>query len=105
VARAVKVVVACAERHLARLVEANLRRQGKDAVIATDAKDALARAGTGTIDVLVLDPDLPGAEEVRRGIPPGVRLFELGHAGPDDGDPPDLPAALFLTRPGRGIER
>lgn len=93
-ARAVKVVVACPERHLARLVEANLRRQGNDAVIATHAKDALARAGTGEIDILVLDPDLPDAEEVRGGVPVGVRLVEMGPRGA-------TPVPPFLTRPRR----
>jgi DNA-binding response OmpR family regulator len=66
----VRVLVIEDDEEMAEAVGVGLRRAGMVVDVALDGTDGLARAGSGTYDVIVLDRDLPGihGDEVCAGL-------------------------------------
>lgn len=54
-----RILVATGERHIARLVQVNLERQGWDVLIAYEATACLMTAIKENLDLIVLDKRLP----------------------------------------------
>lgn len=54
-----KILAVDDERHIVRLVQVNLERQGYEVVTAFDGKEALEKIGTENPDLVVLDVMMP----------------------------------------------
>jgi len=57
-----RVLVCGFEKHIVRLIQLNLQRQGYEVSIAGNGPDALALLSRESFDIVVLDSDLPAAE-------------------------------------------
>lgn len=97
------------ERHIVRLIQVNLERQGWRVSTAFDGVEALASMRRDRPDLVILDDDMPrlSGPEVLRAMrqDPGSRdipVIEMGKRRDDDDDgrptPPGGPVA-FLTKP------
>ena len=104
-----KAVLVCANaRHVARLIEVNLKRQGHDVHIANDGEAVLAELVQYNFGLLILDrtltcpsaqeildrmTEIPGAENVHVILIPPNDDDGPGH-GSDKGTFPPAPAVL-----------
>ena len=100
-----RVLVVDDERHIVRLLQVNLQRQGHTVSVAFTGREAIGLLAREDFDLAVVDRDLPDmtraevvdwirSQERTRGM--RVVLLE-GKGPPDDRGAP--PADLFLTKP------
>ena len=54
-----RVLVCDDERHIVRLIQVNLERQGHNVDTCGPADECLAKLRTGAFDLLVVDSDMP----------------------------------------------
>jgi DNA-binding response OmpR family regulator len=74
-----RVLVCDDERHIVRLAQVNLERQGHEVDTCTNADDCLAKLRTGTFDLLVVDSDMPNLiRQVEDEFAGQVRIMKLG---------------------------
>ena len=90
-----RTVLAVPERHIERLIQVNLERQGYIVFAGGEAALAVRLIEEHGPDLVVLDPDLPGADLVRQAVGEGARLFEIGRdrflGGPFNTGGPGMP--------------
>jgi len=55
----VRILVATGERHIARLIQVNLERQGCDVLISFEGTECMMTAIKENLDLIVLDKRLP----------------------------------------------
>lgn len=63
-----RILVAEDERHIAKLIQVNLQREGHEVVIVSDGKQALELAEESSFDLIILDyvmPQMDGLETLR----------------------------------------
>ena len=104
-----RILVCDDERHILRLLEVNLKRQGYTVYLAADGETALRELARTPIDMLVIDATLtcPSADEVltrMRELPNcenvQVVLMRKSDDGPPDGPPAGSPVAPAPDLPG-----
>ena len=94
----VNVGVSCAERHVARLIEVNLTRQGSAVTSWFSPAETIRDLPARPLDTLIIDPENAEARvheiaSAARALYPSVRIVVLGHNdGSGDGD-------LYLRKP------
>jgi len=91
-----RVLVCDDERHILRLVQVNLERQGYEVAIAVDGRTALHELKRRPFDILVIDADLvaPTTQEVLDAIsvlPAAERVQVILLQKPKDEDRPQGP--------------
>jgi DNA-binding NtrC family response regulator len=59
-----RVLVAASERHIARLVQVNLERQGYEVELAFDSDSCWEKVMALRPDLIVLDMDMPNAKQL-----------------------------------------
>lgn len=106
-----KVLVCDDERHIVRLIQVNLERQGYEIVTAFTGEEALSKLLSDRFDLAVIDshlPDMTGREVVGkiRANPDTahIKVILLDKKGDRDDDD-DMPGPdLYLTKPFNPIE-
>ncbi len=100
------ILVCDDERHILRLLEVNLKRQGHKVFLAADGTAALQELKRSQIDILLLDETLtcPSAQEVLNdmaGIPGSdqIQVILMRKPKGDDGPSGHGPAAPVPTTP------
>jgi len=101
-----RILVCDDERHIVRLIQVNLRRQGYEIVTAFTGREALDKLFTGGFDLAVVDtrlPDMTGREVLAaiRANPETahLRVILLGDQEDRDDDELGPPPDMFLTKP------
>lgn len=102
-----RVLVVEDERHIARLLQVNLERQGYAVVCAYDGRSAIRLLGEGEFDLALIDrglPDMDGRDVLAwiRGneATKDLRVVMMDRDGlPDDPSGPTAGANLWLTKP------
>ncbi len=101
-----RILIAEDEERIARLLDKGLRRQGFDPVVAADGTQALALAGVGEFDLLLLDlglPDIDGLDVLQELRSRGLKLpVIILSARADDRDIAagyDRGASEYITKP------
>ena len=74
-----RVLVCDDERHIVRLIQVNLERQGYEVEFCSTVNDCLAKLRVGAFDLVVVDSDMPDLiDQVEDEFGGKVRIMRLG---------------------------
>jgi two-component system alkaline phosphatase synthesis response regulator PhoP/two-component system response regulator VicR len=101
------VLVCDDERHIVRLMQVNLERQGWSVTTASSGEEALAKMRADRPDLLILDSEMPGmsGKEVVRAMREdpalaGIKVILLKGKDDEDDWPDDTPPpSLTINKP------
>ena len=88
-----RILVVDDEPHIRRVLDAMLGREGFDVVLASEGVEALRAVASGSIDLVILDLYMPGAN--------GLEVLAKIRTDPDNADTP----VIILTAKGQDADR